>query len=109
RSFGAEGIGLCRTEHMFFAPDRIDVVREMILAEERSERLDALEKLLPMQRSDFEGIFKAMQGLPVTIRFLDPPLHEFLPHTEQETVDLAKRLGRDVNALRNKIKNLHEF
>lgn len=109
RSFGAEGIGLCRTEHMFFGPDRIDVVREMILAEERSDRLNALERLLPMQRGDFEGLFKAMEGLPVTIRFLDPPLHEFLPHTDEETRELARRLGRDENSLRAKIKNLHEF
>jgi pyruvate, orthophosphate dikinase len=109
RRFGAEGIGLCRTEHMFFAPDRIDVVRAMILAEEHGERMRAIEKLLPMQRSDFEGIFTAMEGLPVTIRFLDPPLHEFLPHSEQETRDLAKRLSRDENSLKSKIKNLHEF
>lgn len=109
RRFGAEGIGLCRTEHMFFAPDRIDVVREMILAEEREERLEALERLLPMQRMDFEGLFTEMEGLPVTIRFLDPPLHEFLPTSESEIRDLARRIGKDENILKNKIKNLHEF
>ncbi len=109
RKFGAMGIGLCRTEHMFFAPDRIDVVREMILAEEREERLHALERLLPMQRADFEGLFTEMEGLPVTIRFLDPPLHEFLPTTDSEIKELARRIGRDEHSLKNKIKNLHEF
>jgi pyruvate,orthophosphate dikinase len=109
RRFGAQGIGLCRTEHMFFAADRIDVVREMILAEEREERLEALEKLLPMQRSDFEGLFLEMEGYPVTIRFLDPPLHEFLPQSDNEIRDLARRIGRDENSVKNKIKNLHEF
>ena len=82
RAFGAEGIGLCRTEHMFFAEDRIRAVREMILADDLAGRKKALAKLLPMQRKDFVGIFKAMDGLPVTIRLLDPPLHEFLPTTD---------------------------
>ncbi len=109
RKFGAQGIGLCRTEHMFFGTDRIDVVRSMILAEDREQRLAALEKLLPMQRDDFKGILRAMDGLPVTIRLLDPPLHEFLPATEQDLVDLARRLGRDEQELRMKVKSLHEF
>lgn len=109
RRFGAEGIGLCRTEHMFFNADRIDVVRQMILAEEREERLIHLEKLLPMQREDFEGMLHEMDGWPVTIRLLDPPLHEFLPQTDQEIRDLSKRIGRDENAVRTKIRNLHEF
>lgn len=109
RRFGAEGIGLCRTEHMFFAPDRIDVVREMILAEDREERVRALERLMPMQRGDFEGLFAEMEGYPVTIRFLDPPFHEFLPSADNEIRELAKRIGRDETSVRNKIKNLHEF
>src|SRR5690606_14864631 len=109
RSFGAEGIGLCRTEHMFFGADRIDSVREMILAEDQAERMAALEKLLPMQRSDFEGIFQEMDGYPVTIRLLDPPLHEFLPQTEKEIEDLGRRLKKDQRELRVKIQSLHEF
>ncbi|MBX2987121.1 MAG: pyruvate, phosphate dikinase [Bdellovibrionaceae bacterium] len=109
RGFGAEGIGLCRTEHMFFGADRIDAVREMILAESREEREVALAKLLPMQRSDFYEIFKIMDGLPVTIRLLDPPLHEFLPHTEEEAELLAKRIHMDADRLRSKVKMLHEF
>ena len=109
RKFGAEGIGLCRTEHMFFGVDRIDVVREMILAEDREERMRALEKLLPMQRGDFTGIFEAMDGLPVTVRLLDPPLHEFLPQDDQELQELAKRIGKDVKDVRAKVKSLHEF
>ena len=107
RSFGAEGIGLCRTEHMFFEGDRIIAMREMIVARDEGGRRRALEKLLPMQRSDFEGIFEAMDGLPVTIRLLDPPLHEFLPHDGKESVILAQTLGipraeltRIVSALR---------
>ncbi|HXM37431.1 MAG TPA: pyruvate, phosphate dikinase [Gemmatimonadales bacterium] len=92
REFGAEGIGLCRTEHMFFEGDRISTMREMIVASDEAGRRRALAKLLPIQRSDFEGIFEAMAGLPVTIRLLDPPLHEFLPHTRAETATLAKRL-----------------
>ena len=109
RRFGAEGIGLCRTEHMFFGADRIDVVREMILADHLEERSKALEKLLPFQRSDFIGIFEVMGGHPVTIRLLDPPLHEFLPHTESETEELSGRLGWNVDRVRRKVKNLHEF
>ncbi len=109
RRFGAEGVGLCRTEHMFFNADRIDVVREMILADEREERVRALDRLLPMQRSDFAEILRAMDGCPVTIRFLDPPLHEFLPQTEKDLTALAARLKWDENALRAKVRNLHEF
>jgi pyruvate,orthophosphate dikinase len=109
RSFGAEGIGLCRTEHMFFGADRIDAVREMIIADNKSDREKALAKLLPMQRDDFYQLFKIMEGLPVTIRLLDPPLHEFVPHTDEETKELAKRLGTDFDRLKNKIKALHEF
>lgn len=109
RSFGAEGIGLCRTEHMFFGADRIDAVREMILADNREEREAPLAKILPMQRGDFEGLFRAMQGFPVTIRLLDPPLHEFVPHTETEIKELAGRLSWDVDRLRSKVKALHEF
>ncbi len=109
RSFGAEGIGLCRTEHMFFGADRIDAVREMILAENKVERERALAKLLPMQRSDFLELFKIMDGFPVTIRLLDPPLHEFVPHSDEETAELAKRINWDFDKLRIKIKSLHEF
>jgi pyruvate,orthophosphate dikinase len=109
RGFGAEGIGLCRTEHMFFGADRIDSVREMILADNKEERQRALAKLLPMQRSDFHELFKIMDGLPVTIRLLDPPLHEFLPHSEKEIVELSKRIGFDVEKVRSKVKALHEF
>ncbi|KHD89504.1 MAG: pyruvate phosphate dikinase [Bdellovibrio sp. ArHS] len=109
RNFGAEGIGLCRTEHMFFGADRIDAVREMIIADNKSDREKALVKLLPMQRDDFYQLFKIMDGLPVTIRLLDPPLHEFVPHTDEETKDLAKRLGTDYERLRAKVKSLHEF
>jgi pyruvate,orthophosphate dikinase len=99
REFGAEGIGLCRTEHMFFDPDRLPAVREMILAREPEARRRALEKLLPMQRADFEGIFRAMDGLPVTIRLLDPPLHEFLPRTEEEAAAVAEAMGISADAL----------
>jgi pyruvate, orthophosphate dikinase len=109
REFGAEGIGLCRTEHMFFGADRIDVVRQMILAEDAAERQVALDKLLPMQRSDFEGLFREMQGFPVTIRLLDPPLHEFLPVHEDELFELAKRLRIEQRQLKQKIAALHEF
>jgi pyruvate, orthophosphate dikinase len=109
RQFGAEGVGLCRTEHMFFGPDRIDVVREMILAEDTTERKIALDKLLPMQRSDFVGIFKAMEGCPVTIRLLDPPLHEFLPHSNDEIKELGLRLNKDFDRLRSRIESLREF
>ena len=109
RKFGAEGIGLCRTEHMFFGADRIDVMRRMIMAETTEERVDALNDLLPMQRSDFAGLFEAMKGLPVTIRLLDPPLHEFLPHSDQEAQELSQRLGINADKLRTKVRNLHEF
>ncbi len=109
REFGAEGIGLCRTEHMFFGADRIDAVREMILAENKFEREKALTKLLPMQREDFLQLFKIMDGLPVTIRLLDPPLHEFLPHDDAETKELSNRIGYDYDRLRSKVKSLHEF
>lgn len=109
RAFGAEGIGLCRTEHMFFEGDRIDAVREMILAEDTASRVRALEKITPMQKSDFIGIFREMAGLPVTIRLLDPPLHEFLPHTEEEIADLAVKLGVSAERLRAKRNALHEL
>jgi pyruvate,orthophosphate dikinase len=107
--FGAEGIGLCRTEHMFFAPDRIDVMRQMIMAETREERVQALDRLLPMQKADFLGLFEEMKGHPVTIRLLDPPLHEFLPHSEEELVELANRLKWNPDRVRNKVRNLKEF
>lgn len=109
RGFGAEGIGLCRTEHMFFGADRIDAVREMIVAETRAERELALEKLLPMQRSDFLELFKTMKGYPVTIRLLDPPLHEFVPHSDDEIRTLAKTLKMDFEKLKVRVKGLHEF
>lgn len=109
KKFGAEGIGLCRTEHMFFGADRIDAVREMIVSDTREERERALSKLLPMQRSDFHALFKIMKGYPVTIRLLDPPLHEFLPHSDAEVVELSKRIHFDVDRLRSKINSLHEF
>ncbi len=109
RNFGAEGIGLCRTEHMFFGADRIDVMREMIMSDSEEERNEALDRLQPMQKQDFLGLFTAMKGLPVTIRLLDPPLHEFLPHTEQEAIDLSKRLSWNLESLKLKVKSLHEF
>jgi pyruvate,orthophosphate dikinase len=109
RSFGAEGIGLCRTEHMFFEPSRILAVREMILAADLPTRERALTKLLPMQRGDFAGIFRAMNGLPVTIRLLDPPLHEFLPHTDREIHEVAEALGSDAAVVRAKVEELKEF
>jgi pyruvate,orthophosphate dikinase len=108
RKFGAEGIGLCRTEHMFFDAERIVAVRQMILADTEQGRKDALAKLLPMQRSDFEGIFTEMAGLPVTIRLLDPPLHEFLPHKEEEFEEVARAAGSTVAKLRNRAAMLHE-
>ena len=92
-AFGAQGVGLTRTEHMFFEGDRIDAMREMILAETIEARKAALAKLLPYQRDDFAGIFRALKGLPATIRFLDPPLHEFLPHDRAQQEDLAKKIG----------------
>jgi pyruvate,orthophosphate dikinase len=107
--FGAEGIGLCRTEHMFFDEDRIRAVREMILAEDEAARRAALAKLLPMQRGDFLALFKIMGGLPVTIRLLDPPLHEFLPHTEEEIAEVAEAMGADAQRLADRARELHEF
>ena len=107
--YGAEGIGLCRTEHMFFETDRIFAMRQMIVAKNVEERRTALAKLLPMQRSDFEGIFRAMHGFPVTIRFLDPPLHEFVPHEDKDIEDLAKEMGLSFKELKATIEGLHEF
>ena len=107
--FGAEGIGLTRTEHMFFEGERIKAMREMIVARTEEQRRTALAKLLPMQRSDFEGIYEAMQGFPVTIRYLDPPLHEFLPTAEEDIVNLAKEMNIEVSDLHQIIANLHEF
>jgi pyruvate,orthophosphate dikinase len=107
-AFGAEGIGLCRTEHMFFEGDRIDAVREMILAEDKTGREQALAQLLPMQKQDFKGIFQAMGERPVTIRTLDPPLHEFLPHTRQEIEELAHKMGISAEKLEAKVQSLHE-
>lgn len=109
REFGAEGIGLCRTEHMFFEGDRIDAVREMILADTEEERRQALAKIEPLQQGDFEGIFRAMDGLPVTIRTLDPPLHEFLPHGDEGIQDVAKKLGKDAKKVKERVEALHEF
>jgi pyruvate,orthophosphate dikinase len=108
-AFGAVGIGLCRTEHMFFEGDRIDAMREMILAETLEARKAALAKLLPYQRDDFAGIFRALKGYPATIRFLDPPLHEFLPHTKEQQADLAKKIGVSVEAIQSRVHQLHEF
>jgi len=107
--FGAEGIGLCRTEHMFFDEGRIRAVREMILAEDERSRRAALAKLLPMQRADFVELFKIMGALPVTIRLLDPPLHEFLPHTEEEIAEVAAAMGADPKRLADRARELHEF
>jgi pyruvate,orthophosphate dikinase len=108
-NFGAEGIGLCRTEHMFFRGDRIDFVREMILADTAEERQKAVDKLFPFQKEDFIGIFREMGHRPVTIRTLDPPLHEFLPHGETELRELAERLGKSYEEVRAKVESLHEF
>ena len=108
-AFGAEGIGLTRTEHMFFEGDRIDAMREMILAESLDARRAALAKLLPYQRDDFEGIFRALEGRPATIRFLDPPLHEFVPHDEKAQADLAKKLKLSVEVVHRRVEALHEF
>jgi pyruvate,orthophosphate dikinase len=108
-AFGAVGIGLCRTEHMFFEGDRIDAMREMILAETLEARKAALDKLLPFQRDDFAGIFRALKGYPATIRFLDPPLHEFLPHTAEQQADLAKKIGVKVETIQSRVHQLHEF
>jgi pyruvate, orthophosphate dikinase len=108
REFGAEGIGLCRTEHMFFEGERIQAVREMILADSPQARRDAINRLLPMQRGDFEGIFRAMDGLPVTIRLLDPPLHEFLPRTAEEMDQFAAGVGADPAAVRRTVEKHRE-
>ena len=107
--FGAQGIGLCRTEHMFFAPERIAAIREMIASSSVEQRRTALEKLLPMQRGDFEGLFREMKGYPVTIRLLDPPLHEFVPHTDEEIDGLAKQMNMDFDELKSIISKLKEF
>src|SRR4029079_11090919 len=107
--FGAEGIGLCRTEHMFFDEDRIRAVREMILADDEKQRRAALAKLLPMQRNDFAELFEIMAGLPGTIRLLDPPLHEFLPHTDEEIAEVAAAMGADPRKLAARARDLHEF
>ncbi|MBY9062392.1 pyruvate, phosphate dikinase [Sphingomonas yunnanensis] len=109
RDFGAEGVGLCRTEHMFFEGDRITAVRQMILATDERGRRAALEKLLPAQRADFTAIFEVMAGLPVTVRLLDPPLHEFLPHEEKEFAEVAEAAGVAVDVLRRRAAELHEF
>ncbi len=109
KDFGAEGIGLCRTEHMFFEADRIKAMREMIVSKTVEQREKALAKLLPMQRSDFEGLFKAMEGSPVTIRYLDPPLHEFLPTEEKDIIAISKELGITTDELKDVIASLHEF
>jgi len=108
RDFGAQGIGLCRTEHMFFEGERIMAMREMILAENEEDRTAALKKLLPTQRKDFVGIFTAMKGLPVTIRLLDPPLHEFLPHDDKSQAEMASRLGVKRSVVKNRVLALHE-
>ena len=108
RLFGAEGIGLCRTEHMFFDKDRILAMRQMILAKSTAERVAALEKILPMQQKDFEGMYREMAGLPVTIRFLDPPLHEFLPHDDDETAITAYEMGISFTELKNSVDRLKE-
>jgi pyruvate,orthophosphate dikinase len=109
RDFGAEGIGLCRTEHMFFDADRIVAMREMIIADNEAGRRAALGKILPMQRNDFIALFEIMAGLPVTIRLLDPPLHEFLPHGDAEIHEVAASLGADPEMIRRRVADLHEF
>ena len=109
RKFGAQGIGLCRTEHMFFEGDRIIAMREMILANDETGRIEALQKLLPIQRADFEGIFEAMQDLPVTVRLLDPPLHEFVPHDEKGQKEMADVMGITVDEIKDKIESLSEI
>ena len=108
-AFGASGIGLCRTEHMFFEGNRIDAMREMILADTKEDRKAALAKILPYQRGDFAGMFKELKGLPATIRFLDPPLHEFLPNEDAAQQDLAKKMGVPVAKIKQRVKELHEF
>jgi pyruvate, orthophosphate dikinase len=109
RNFGAKGIGLCRTEHMFFEGDRIKAMREMILAEDEPGRRKALKKLLPIQRGDFEGIFEVMHDLPVTVRLLDPPLHEFVPHEDENQEEMAKEMGITKEQIKRKVDDLHEF
>jgi len=109
RAFGAKGIGLCRTEHMFFEGERIVAMREMILADDEAGRREALQKLLPMQRTDFEGIFEAMHDLPVTVRLLDPPLHEFVPHEEANQKEMADEMGVTVEEIKAKVESLMEF
>src|SRR3984893_18060844 len=108
-AFGAEGVGLCRTEHMFFEGNRIDAMREMILAGSKVDRAKALAKLLPYQREDFVGIFTELKGLPATIRFLDPPLHEFLPHDHAQQSELANKLGVSADLIAPRVHELHEF
>src|SRR5207248_946222 len=107
--FGAEGIGLCRTEHMFFDEHRIQAVRQMLLADNEKTRRAALAKLLPMQREDFVELLEIMHGLPVTIRLLDPPLHEFLPHSDAEIAEVAAAMGADAKKLADRARELHEF
>jgi pyruvate,orthophosphate dikinase len=109
RSFGATGIGLCRTEHMFFEGERIVAMREMILADDEAGRRQALARLLPIQRADFEAMFREMSGLPVTIRLLDPPLHEFLPHDEDGQQEMARQMGVSASRIRLRVEQLHEF
>lgn len=109
KNLGAQGVGLCRTEHMFFEPDRIEPFREMILSETVEERENALKKILPMQQKDFEGIYESLQGFPVTIRLLDPPLHEFLPSEEKDIEELANKQNKTVKQVKDKIAALHEF
>lgn len=109
RDFGAQGIGLCRTEHMFFGEDKIVAMREMILAEDEAGRREALQQLLPIQRTDFEGIFEAMRDLPVTVRLLDPPLHEFVPHDEKGQQEMADVMGVSLEVIREKVEDLSEF
>ena len=108
REFGAEGIGLCRTEHMFFDAERIAAVREMILSEDLEGRELALAKIMPMQKGDFIGIFREMKGLPVTIRLLDPPLHEFIPREEKQQLELAQSLGIDLDEFKKRIPILFD-
>ena len=107
--FGAEGIGLCRTEHMFFEADRIQAIREMIVSKTVEQREKALAKILPMQRGDFEALYREMKGYPVTIRLLDPPLHEFVPHEDSEIQALAEDMGLSFEELKNIVDSLHEF
>ena len=109
RAFGAEGIGLCRTEHMFFEGERLIRMREMILADDEKGRRAALAKLLPIQRQDFKDVFSSMAGLPVTVRLLDPPLHEFVPHEEANQKEMADEMGISVEVVKQKVEDLHEL